>query len=109
MRSPETGTPDHEETNVDLFTAPMGTKHYSANLMADLVVTGRAWHQPGVDDPRGLPADQVALSHDGKAWTDGWHSGPECGEAVYVEKHTRGGAVFHGWVDAQSRRVVQTG
>ena len=55
----------------------------------------------------------VMLSADGRHWIDGWHRadrhGPESDDAVYVERHTLGGCVFHGWVDAVSRRVVQTG
>lgn len=104
---------NHEETTVDLFTAAIGTTHFSPNLGAELTITGRSWHQPGVDDPRGLPADAVELSHDGQRWIDGWHRaelhGPESDLAIYVERHIRGGCSFHGWVDAASRRIVQTG
>jgi hypothetical protein len=58
-------------------------------------------------------AADVMLSSDGRAWLDGWHRpelhGPESGQAVYVERHTTGGCVFHGWSDAASRRIVQVG
>ena len=107
---PSTFTPNPEETtSMDLFTAPMMSRHFSPNLGAELTLVARRWDQPGITDPRNLPADHVALSSDGRRWIDGWHTGPESAEAVYVESHIRGGASFHGWVDAVSRRVVQAG
>jgi hypothetical protein len=53
--------------------------------------------------------DSVMLSADGRHWLDAWHRGDESDSAVYVERHTIGGAVFHGWIDSASRRIIQTG
>jgi hypothetical protein len=84
---------------------PCGTLYYSPNYLGNLMVVERR-------NLVGSTAEFVLLSADGRRWIDGWHyaqHGPECGETVYVEKHTTGGAVFHGWVDKASRRVVQAG
>lgn len=86
----------------DLARKPCGTLHYSPNYGHELMVVERT-------NVEGATAEFVMLSADGRSWIDGWHRGPESDEAVYVEKHTTGGAVFHGWVDSASRRVVQSG
>lgn len=101
---------------MSLFSASIRSAHFSPNYGADLLVTSRAFGLGATADEvtRGVVAAEVVeLSADGRSWVDGWHDakrhGAESTEAVYVEKHTRGGAVFHGWVDSVSRRVVQTG
>jgi hypothetical protein len=42
----------------------------------------------------------------------GWHEG-ESAEQVYVERYEMRGAafvrVFHGWIDSESRKLVQAG
>lgn len=85
---------------------------YSANYGGDLFVCGRTFSAFATVDEvqrEAVRAEVVSLSADGRGWMDAWHRGPECGEAVYVEKHTVGGSVFHGWVDKASRRIVQAG
>lgn len=90
----------------------VGSRHYSPNYGAELVVVSRSF-PIGTTDAEAIantvPAEFVALSADGRGWVDGWHTGAECGDVVYVERHTTGGCVFHGWIDAKSRRVVQAG
>jgi hypothetical protein len=56
-----------------------------------------------------VPASVAHLSRDGRPWVSAWHSGAESGEAVYVESYDATGRTFHGWVDAESRRIIQTG
>lgn len=96
----------------DLFTAPTGAQHYSPNLGAILTVIGRSWPK-GTDVAEVLAgtarADVVRLTADGRSWLDGWHTGPESGDAVYVELHRADGSGMHGWIDRASRRLVQTG
>lgn len=85
---------------------------YSPNFGGNLTVVGTSF-------PAGTTLDEIdrdavrpesaMLSSDGRHWIDGWHSGAESGEAVYVERHTPGGCVFHGFIDSVSRRIVQTG
>lgn len=60
-----------------------------------------------------LQADGTALSilatQDGRGAVCGeWHAGPEA-EAVYFETWTLAGRMDHGWIDAVTRKVVQTG
>lgn len=54
----------------------------------------------------------IATQDGGQALTDQWHSG-ECTEEVFAERYElRGGIfarVFHGWIDAESRQLVQAG
>jgi hypothetical protein len=96
----------------DLFTAPVGAAHYSPNLGAILTVIGRSW-PAGTDVAEVLAgrarADVVRLTADGRGWYDGWHTGPECGDVVYVELHRADGSGMHGWIDRESRRLVQAG
>lgn len=51
------------------------------------------------------------LTQDGRnAITTEWHDGaPSNDEWVYVERWTMMGRTFHGYVDSESRKVVQTG
>ena len=53
--------------------------------------------------------DSVMLSSDGRHWVAEWHAGPESADAAYVERYSARGREFHGFVDAVSRRIVQTG
>jgi len=62
------------------------------------------------------PASFTATS-DGRGMLATWHEGAEAGEAVYFERYKLedgplGGRyvrVSHGWVDGESRKIVQTG
>lgn len=55
---------------------------------------------------------EVRASSDGRGYRDEWHrpeiDGPES-ESVYVERYDTTGRVFHGFVDAISRKIVQVG
>ena len=56
------------------------------------------------------PALGAVLTADGRgARLDAWHQGPESREAVYVERWGDDGRRFHGWVDSESRLLVQAG
>jgi hypothetical protein len=58
---------------------------------------------------RGGFAAITSLSQDGQVFESGrWHEGDGTGW-VYVERWGLGGREFHGWVDAGSRRLLQTG
>jgi hypothetical protein len=96
----------------DVASAAMRQAIYSANYGGDLYVVGKRYSAFATTDEvsRGaVRPEVVTLSADGRQWIDGWHSGEESGEAVYVEKITLGGSSFHGYVDKESRRVVQAG
>lgn len=95
----------------ELFTAPLRSVVESPNYGGNLMKVGATWGAEATIEEvdRGLPAERVMLSADGRHWIDGWHRGPETGQPVYVEQHTCGGAVFHGWIDSISRLIVQTG
>jgi hypothetical protein len=56
-----------------------------------------------------IAAESASLSSDGRTWLSEWHTGAESADAAYVERWTADGRVFHGWVDAQSRKIVQAG
>jgi hypothetical protein len=77
-----------------------------------MVVVGQSW-PAGTDVDAVLAGtaapDTVMLSSDGRAWWSEWHTGAECGDVAYVERYSLRGREFHGWVDARSRRIVQTG
>lgn len=87
----------------DLFRKPCGSLHFSPNYGLDLIVCQRV-------DIVGASARSVRLSADGCGWHSEPHSGPESGDAIYVEHHYADGSrSFHGWVDAASRCVIQWG
>lgn len=86
---------------------------WSPNLLAELLVCGRNF---GKDVPAEVVARREAqpiaasLSQDGRSWLSAWHEGPVSAEpAVYVERISADGLEFHGWVDPDSRRLVQVG
>lgn len=54
-------------------------------------------------------AVEVVATQDGRGYIAEWHQGEPSGETVYVEKYSARGLEFHGWVDADSRRIVQAG
>lgn len=70
---------------------------YPASTDTDAVVAGTA------------TPDSVMLSSDGRHWLSAWHTGAEAGDAAYVERYSPRGREFHGFVDATSRRIVQSG
>jgi hypothetical protein len=55
-------------------------------------------------------AIEVTATSDGRgARTDAWHRGDESGQAVYVERYSDRGREFHGWIDSETRMLVQAG
>lgn len=85
---------------------------WSPNLLAEMQVCGTSYAK-GVElvDLEAGSAEPVEamLSQDGRHWLATWHEGPTADDAVYVERVTADGLDFHGWVDADSRRLVQVG
>lgn len=70
--------------------------------------------------PRGTPEDDVVagaaipeyveLTEDGRyaRWQE-WETGPGSGAEVYYERWQDGERVGHGWLDVESRKLVQSG
>jgi hypothetical protein len=61
----------------------------------------------------GALATRLIGTQDGRHYAaGGWHEG-ESAEQVYVERYEMRGAafvrVFHGWIDSESRKLVQAG
>lgn len=55
------------------------------------------------------PAVEVTATSDGRgALTGCWHVG-DSDASVYVERYSDRGREFHGWVDSDTRRLVQAG
>ena len=79
----------------------------SENYSQPLTVVGRRF--PLSDQVGSGPADEVKLSADGRSFSTAWHRGPESSESTYVEIRRTDGPSFHGWVDAESREIVQAG
>lgn len=93
-----------------IFTADCRTGVESAGM--PLLVAQRGWAAGTTIEQidAGLPAERVTLTTDGRhAITGEWHTG-ESDAQVYVERWSAlAGREFHGWIDATSRRLVQSG
>ncbi len=86
-----------------ILTAPCGTRLDTGEGI-ELTIVGRDDIQP---DGR---ARSVVLTSDGRYAEVAWHSGAEAEAApVFVERWDGSGRAFHGWADAESRRLVQAG
>ncbi len=100
------------DRTASVFTADTLDRVRSENWFSPLTVVRKTW-APSVtveDAMRGdVPADEVFLSADGHSFETAWHHGPESDESVYVEIRRRHDRSFHGWVDAESRKIVQAG
>lgn len=93
--------PTNIETIPELLALPCAAEVYSDGLR--LVVNHRS--DIGTDGQ----AAEVVLTGDGRRYDrQGWHEGPEA-EWVRVERWTAEGRVFHGWIDSESRRLLQAG
>ena len=94
-----------------VFTTPILGTVRSENCASPLTVVQRAFDDPDVDvaNLAETPADEVYLSADARGFVVEWHRGPESGQSTYVEIRRRRAHSFHGWVDAESRRIVQAG
>jgi hypothetical protein len=111
--SPQTMTPDSPQTTTPpaVSTLSLRDRVWSPNALADLTVVELSYgHVPSEDvlSGRARPIE-ARLSADGRAFDSSrWHEG-ESSDEVYVERITAAGRAFHGYVDAQSRRLVQAG
>jgi len=92
-----------------VFTTPTGATVSSENWSEPLTVVGRTWGAMDGVPSADLPADEVRLSSDGRSFLTEWHHEFTSADAVYVEIRRRHGRSFHGWVDAESRKIVQAG
>ncbi len=54
--------------------------------------------------------EYAELTEDGRyaRWQE-WETGSGCGREVYYERWGADGRIAHGWLDAESRRLVQSG
>lgn len=57
---------------------------------------------------KALPIEIVATSDGRGACTREWHQGEE-NDLVYVERYSLAGREFHGWIDSETRKLVQVG
>lgn len=77
-----------------------------------LQIVARSWPKgtPTADVIAGkVPAAGCTATEDGRHADFGnWHVGDSAGE-VYCERYTAEGRVFHGWIDAATRQLVQAG
>ena len=48
-------------------------------------------------------------TEDGGEAIGAWHEGPESGREIYYERYRGGQRIAHGYVDAASRKITQTG
>ena len=95
----------------DISTLKVLHTIYSPNTGGELTVVELSYgivESAAVLDGTAKPIE-ARVSADGRAWSSEWHQGAESGDAVYVERHDITGCVFHGWVDATSRQIVQAG
>lgn len=98
-------------TSQEILAVPVGQTVYSPNYLGNLIVTERV-AAPGTRISQlwdgTAEFSQVKLSADGRGVIESWHEG-DSDDAVYVEVHRADGSGFHGWVDRDSRRLVQVG
>lgn len=61
------------------------------------------------DIDAGCTAERILATQDGRgAILTEWHRG-ECVTEVYFEEFTTAGRTSHGWIDAETRKLVQAG
>ncbi len=90
----------------------IGDAVWSQNAGRELKVVGLSYGRVAAEDVLGGLARPIEarLSADGRSFeSTTWHDGEPCGEEIYVERLTTDGCVFHGFIDRDSRRIVQTG
>lgn len=96
----------------EILRAPIGAEILGDGGHMRLVLTMREWRS-GMSAEG--PAYLAAATQDGRRVYYGeWHreeiDGPyDAREAVYAEVYAEIGRVFHGWIDARTRKVVQSG
>jgi hypothetical protein len=110
--SPQTVIPDSPQATIsDVSTLSLRGRVWSPNALAELMVVELSYGHVSWEDVlsgRARPIE-ARLSADGRAFDSSrWHDG-ESNDEVYVERLTKAGCAFHGFVDAQSRHLVQAG
>ena len=99
-------------TTPDVASLALHDRVWSPNANQELTVVGLSYgHVPAEDvlSGRARPTE-AKLSADGQSFvTSRWHEGEPSDETVYVERLTAEGRAFHGFIDSQSRRLVQAG
>jgi hypothetical protein len=77
-----------------------------------LLINGRTFGA-GIDVAdinAGCPAEEVIATQDGRgAILTEWHRGELSGEEVYFERFSSRGRESHGWIDCETRKLVQAG
>lgn len=68
---------------------------------------GREASVEDINSGQAVPVEAIA-SQDSRGVIAEWHTGPEA-EWVYYERYDSNGRTSHGWVDSDSRRIVQAG
>lgn len=93
-----------------------GQRIWSENFGAELQVASCKWsaeteqaHGTEAIIAKQVAADGFVATMDGRAMAGGWHEGLESGQEVYFERYEAGECVSHGWLDAESRQIVQVG
>lgn len=91
----------------------------SANTRRTIVSEGmelRIWHvsygKVSIESVLAGEADAIAFTatQDGRGYIAEWaREGESCGDAIRCERWTQAGREFHGWIDAESRKIVQAG
>ncbi len=99
-------------TTPDASSLALHDRVWSPNANRELTVVGLSYgHVPAEDVLAGRARPiEASLSADGRSFvTSCWHEGEPSDETVYVERITAEGRAFHGFIDSQSRRLVQAG
>lgn len=95
-------------------TVVTGTRQsvYSANIRGELIVCQCGWDAEqeavyGIDAivAGDVEATRWTATQDGRSVIAQWETGAGCGDDVYYERQDGS----HGWIDAVSRKIVQTG
>lgn len=87
------------------------TQVFSPKVGHNLTVAQVSYGKVAVEDVLSgkAKAIEARLSADGRSWWSEWHQGESSGRECYVERYDETGLVFHGWIDQDSRRIVQAG
>lgn len=93
----------------------VGQRVYSANVQSELAVADCHWSADTAAEfgsdaicRHEVAATSFQATMDGIGFEAAWHRGAEAG-TVYAERYEGGVCVWHGWVDSESRKIVQAG
>lgn len=84
---------------------------FSEAIGAELIVNAASYGKVDVEAVLSGEAEaiEVTATQDGRQVIREWQDGAGCGRDVYYERWTTEGRAAHGWVDAESRKIVQAG